>query len=151
MKVQTYGTVRLSVNHKRGTTVNETLDKWRPQILSVMRIVAGLLLIPHGTVKLFGWPTGNPADLMSLMGVAAGIEVIGGVLLVIGLFTRPTAFIVSGFLAAAYFMAHAPQGFHPIVNRGELAILWCFVTFYIFFAGPGPWSVDAAMSSAGKR
>lgn len=124
-------------------------ETWQPRILSVLRIVAGLLLIPHGTMKLFGWPTGTPMELFSLMGLAAAIEIVGGLLLLVGLFTRPAAFIVSGFLAAAYFMAHAAQGFHPIINGGELAILWCFVALYIFFAGPGPWSLDAAMS--GKR
>ena len=132
--------------------MEETLDRWRPYFLSVMRIVAGLLLIPHGTMKFWGWPTGEGgAELFSLMGVAAVIEIIGGVLLVLGLFTRTTAFIVSGFLAVAYFMAHAPQDFHPIVNQGELAVLWCFVAFYIFIAGAGPWSVDALLERQPKR
>lgn len=132
--------------------MEEFLDRWRPYFLSVLRIVAGLLLIPHGTMKFFGWPTGQGGtELFSLMGLAATIEIVGGVLLVIGLFTRTTAFIVSGFLAAAYFMAHAPQGFHPITNQGELAILWCFVAFYIFIAGAGPWSVDAALERQPRR
>lgn|SRR5690606_16959847 len=132
--------------------MEETLDRWRPYFLSIMRIVAGLLLIPHGTMKFFGWPTGEGgAALFSMMGLAAAIEIVGGILLVIGLFTRTTAFIVSGFLAAAYFMAHAPQNFQPILNGGELAVLWCFVAFYIFIAGAGPWSVDAMLEREPKR
>jgi putative oxidoreductase len=128
------------------------LDRWRPYFLSVLRIMSGLLLIPHGTNKFFGWPSGEGgAELFSMMGVAAVIEIVGGVLLVIGLFTRTTAFIVSGFLAAAYFLAHAPQDFQPILNGGELAVLWCFVTFYIFVAGAGPWSVDAVLERQPKR
>jgi putative oxidoreductase len=127
--------------------MEEFLDRWRPYFLSVLRMMAGLLLIPHGTAKFFGWPeTGRATvELFSLMGLAATIEVVGGILLVLGLFTRTTAFIVSGFLAAAYFMAHAPRAFQPIVNDGELAVLWCFVALYIFFAGAGPWSVDAML------
>jgi putative oxidoreductase len=132
---------------EEGEEMEEFLDRHRPYFLSVMRIMVGLLLIPHGTAKFFGWPeTGRQTvELFSLMGLAATIEIVGGILLAIGLFTRTTAFIVSGFLAAAYFMAHAPQDFLPIVNRGELAALWCFVALYIFFAGAGPWSVDAML------
>jgi putative oxidoreductase len=123
----------------------------RPRVLSVLRILTGLLLIPHGTAKLFAWPADMPAPLFSLMGLAGVIELVGGALLVIGLFTRPTAFIVSGFMAAAYFMAHAPQNFQPILNGGELAVLWCFAALYIWVAGPGPWSVDAALASRGSH
>ena len=132
--------------------MEDFLDRQRPHFLSILRIMAGLLLIPHGTMKFFGWPTGEGGtELFSLMGLAAAIEIVGGILLVIGLFTRTTAFIVSGFLAAAYFMAHAPQDFLPIVNQGELAVLWCFVTFYIFAAGAGPWSVDALLERQPAR
>ena len=132
--------------------MEDFLDRQRPHFLSILRIMAGLLLIPHGTMKFFGWPTGEGGtELFSLMGVAAAIEIVGGILLVIGLFTRTTAFIVSGFLAAAYFMAHAPQDFLPIVNQGELAVLWCFVTLYIFAAGAGPWSVDALLERQPAR
>ncbi len=120
-------------------------ETWQPRFLSVLRIMAGLLLIPHGTAKWLGWPMGSPVEPISLMGLAAAIEVIGGILLAVGLFTRATAFIVSGFLAVAYFMAHAPQAFQPILNGGELAVLWCFVALYLWIAGPGPWSVDAAI------
>ena len=134
--------------------MEEFLDSWRPRFLSVLRMMVGLLLIPHGTAKFFGWPdTGREGgvELFSLMGLAATIEIVGGLLLVIGLFTRSAAFVVSGFLAAAYFMAHAPRDFQPIVNEGELAVLWCFVAFYIFVAGAGPWSVDAALEGKTHR
>ena len=124
---------------------------WRPRVLSVLRILTGLLLIPHGTAKLFGWPADMSSPLISLMGLAGIIELVGGLLLVIGLFTRPTAFIVSGFMAAAYFMAHAPQNIQPILNGGELAVLWCFTTLYIWVAGPGTWAVDEALAPAGRR
>ena len=134
--------------------MEEFLDGWRPRFLSVLRMMVGLLLIPHGTAKFFGWPdTGREGgvELFSLMGLAATIEIVGGLLLAIGLFTRSAAFVVSGFLAAAYFMAHAPRDFQPIVNEGELAVLWCFVAFYIFVAGAGPWSVDAALEGEKHR
>lgn len=130
--------------------MEDIYQTWRPRLLSVLRILSGLLLIPHGTMKLFGWPTGQPMELISLMGLAGVIEVVGGVLLAVGLFTRTTAFIVAGFLAVAYFMAHAPQAFLPILNSGELAVLWCFVALYIWIAGPGPWSVDAAIARGGR-
>lgn len=119
--------------------------------MSVLRILTGLLLIPHGTAKLFAWPADMSTPLFSLMGLAGVIELVGGLLLVIGLFTRPTAFIVSGFMAAAYFMAHAPQNFQPILNGGELAILWSFTALYIWVAGPGSWSVDEALTPAARR
>ena len=134
--------------------MEEFLDRWRPYFLSVLRIIVGLLLIPHGTAKFFGWPdTGRESgvELFSLTGLAGTIEIVGGLLLAIGLFTRSAAFVVSGFLAVAYFMAHAPQAFQPIVNQGELAVLWCFVAFYIFIAGAGPWSVDAALEGEKHR
>jgi len=134
--------------------MEEFLDRRRPYFLSVLRIIAGLMLIPHGTAKFFGWPdTGREGgvELFSLMGLAATIEIVGGLLLAIGLFTRSTAFIVSGFLAAAYYIAHAPRDLLPIVNEGELAALWCFVAFYIFIAGAGPWSVDAALEGGKRR
>lgn len=129
----------------------EFFQTWRPRVLSVLRFFTGLLLIPHGTAKLFGWPEDMSSPLFSLMGLAGVIELVGGLLLVIGLFTRPTAFIVSGFMAAAYFMAHAPAGFQPIQNGGELAVLWCFTALYVWAAGPGPWSVDEAIAPAGRR
>ncbi len=120
---------------------------WAPRLLSILRIMAGLLFLQHGTAKLLKFPAGAvPANfnLNSMPGYAGFIELICGVLLVIGLFSRPAAFVASGMTAVAYFMVHAPQGFFPILNRGELAALYCFVFLYLAAAGPGPWSVDAA-------
>lgn len=124
------------------------LDSWRPQALAVLRIVTGYLLIPHGTAKLFGVPHQSVFDglqLFSLMGLAGVLEAFGGALFLIGLFTRPVAFVLCGFMAAAYFMGHAPQGspLLPLLNQGELAVLYCFVFLYFVFAGAGAWSVDA--------
>lgn len=123
------------------------LETWRPRALAVLRIVTAYLLIPHGTAKLFGAPHQAMFDglqWISLLGLAGIIEVAGGALLLIGLFTRPVAFILCGFTAVAYFMAHASQGnlLLPMLNRGELAVLYCFVFFYLVFAGAGKWSVD---------
>lgn len=126
-------------------------SKWSPRLLSILRIVVGFLLMPHGAQKMFGWFAPPPApgappppafDPFSLMGLAGILEFFGGLLLLLGLFTRPVAFILSGLMAVAYFMAHAPGGFWPIVNRGELAVLYCFVLLYLAAAGPGPWSLD---------
>ena len=124
------------------------LDAWRPRALAVLRIVTAYLIIPHGTAKLFGAPHQAMFDgleLMSLLGLAGVLEVFGGVLLLIGLFTRPVAFVLCGFMAAAYFIAHAGQGnvLLPMLNQGELAVLYCFVLLYFVFAGAGAWSVDA--------
>ncbi len=119
---------------------------WAPRLLSIMRIMAGLLFLQHGTAKLLKIPVmPNFANLniMSLPGIAGILELVGGVLLIVGLFTRTTAFVLSGLMAVAYFIAHAPRGFYPILNAGELAALYCFVFLYIAAAGPGPWSYDA--------
>ena len=120
---------------------------WAPRLLSVMRIMTGLLFLQHGTAKLFKIPVipmfAN-LSLTSLPGIAGILELVGGVLMIVGLFTRSTAFVLSGLMAFAYFIAHAPRGFWPILNAGELAILYCFVFLYFAAAGPGPWSVDAA-------
>jgi len=127
-------------------SLENTLVPWRPQLLSVLRIMAGLEILQHGTAKLLGFPAlPNFANLqiMSLSGIAGIIELIGGALFVLGLFTRPTAFIFSGLTAAAYFIAHAGKSFYPIANGGELAVLYCFVFLYFVAAGPGPWSLDA--------
>jgi putative oxidoreductase len=121
------------------------LDAWSPHVLSILRIIAGLLFFEHGLQKLLGFPDGATVPLMSLPGFAGLIELIGGALVIVGLFTRIAAFIMSGEMAFAYFMAHAPQASMPIENGGEPAILYCFVFFYLVFAGPGPWSVDAMM------
>jgi putative oxidoreductase len=118
---------------------------WAPRVLSLLRIVTGLLFMAHGVQKIFGFPPSEfpqPA-LLSLFGLAGLLELFGGLLLVLGLFTRPTAFLLSGEMAVAYFMAHAPQSFFPILNGGDAAILYCFVFLYLVFAGPGPWSIDA--------
>lgn len=118
---------------------------WSPRILSILRIVAGLLITQHGVQKMFGWLATRPGPtppLLSLSGVAGMLEFFGGLLLLIGLFTRPVAFILSGLLAVAYFMAHAPQGFWPIVNKGELAAIYSFVFLYLAVAGGGAWSID---------
>jgi putative oxidoreductase len=123
------------------------LATWSPRLLSVLRMVAALLFLQHGTAKLLHFPHVAMFDqlrLFSLLGLAGVIELVGSVLLLIGLFTRPVAFIMSGQMAVAYFMAHAPRGFFPILNQGELAILFCFVFVYLAAAGGGLWIIDAA-------
>lgn len=122
-------------------------SSWSGPILSLLRIVTGLLFLAHGTAKFFQYPATTyfpeaPA-LFSLMGIAGVLEIVGGVMIIAGLFTRYTAFILSGMMAVAYSMAHAPQSFHPILNQGESAILYCFVFLYLAAAGAGPWSIDA--------
>ncbi len=129
------------------------LATWRPRALAVLRIVTAYLFIPHGTAKLFGAPHQAMFDglqWISLMGLAGFLEAAGGALLLIGLFTRPVAFILCGFMAVAYFMAHASQGsvLLPMLNQGELAVLYCFVFLYLVFAGAGAWSVDAMRDRA---
>jgi putative oxidoreductase len=126
----------------------EALTAWAPRALSVLRIITGLMIIQHGMAKLLGFPVvANFANLspFSLIGAAGFIELIGGALLIIGLFTQPVAFIVSGEMAFAYFIAHAPKSFFPLVNGGTLAIAFCFTCLYLSTAGAGPWSVDATM------
>lgn len=120
---------------------------WAPRLLSVLRIMAGLLFLQHGTAKLLkipAIPMFANLSLTSPPGIAGILELVGGVLMILGLFTRSTAFVLSGLMAVAYFMAHAPKGIYPILNAGELAALYCFVFLYIAAAGPGPWSIDAA-------
>lgn len=115
------------------------------KMLSVLRIITALLFMQHGLQKLIGFPAPQPMPFNpgSIFGVAALIETIGGFLMLIGLLTRPVAFVLSGEMAVAYFMVHAKGGFFPLVNKGELAVLYCFVFLYMVFAGPGAWSVDA--------
>lgn len=128
-----------------------SLAGWAPRFLSVLRIVAGLLILQHGTQKILGFPPGgngggfDVSSLSTLSGWSGPIELVGGVLIILGLFSRPVAFILSGFTAVAYWMVHAPQGPYPISNGGELAALYCFVFLYLFFAGPGPISLDSTM------
>ena len=124
------------------------LEKWQPAALSLLRFITALLFLQYGLGKLLKWPPVPmfaKVELFSLYGAAGTIELIGGVLLLLGLFTRPVAFIVSGEMAVAYFHSHAPQGFFPILNRGDLAILFCFVFLYLACAGAGPYSLDAMM------
>lgn len=123
----------------------DTLAAWSPRALALLRIVAALLFIAHGTIKLFNFPAGGTpmsVELFSLMGLAGILETFGGLLLLVGLFTRPAAFVLAGQMAAAYFMAHAPQSFYPALNGGDAAVLFCFVFLYFVFAGPGAWSLD---------
>ncbi len=126
-----------------------TSAAWAPSalaVLSILRIFTGLALLQHGTGKILGFPVAPMfanVQIDSLAGIGGLIELIGGILFTIGLFTRPVAFILSGFTAAAYFLAHASKGFYPLLNGGELAALYCFVFLYFTFAGGGPWSADA--------
>ena len=119
-------------------------ERYAPVTYALFRIVFGYVFLLFGLQKIFGWFGAQGAvPLMSQQGAAGTIETLGGLLIMLGLFTRPAAFIASGEMAVAYFMAHAPQGFFPILNRGELAVLYCFVFLYLAAAGPGPWSLDA--------
>ena len=129
------------------------LEQWSPLALSILRIVVGLLFLEHGTQKILDFPPslhGMPA-LLSLQGVQGIIELVGGVLILIGLFTRPVAFVLSGDMAAAYFMSHAPKDFYPMMNGGDAAILYCFVFLYLVFAGGGRWSIDEAVRGGARR
>jgi putative oxidoreductase len=130
-------------------TVQELETVWAPRVLSIVRIVAALIFMEHGTQKLLGFPpSANPAPaLISLSGLGAILELVGGALLVLGLFTRPVAFILSGEMAFAYWMAHAPRSFFPVLNGGDAAILYCFLFLYLAFAGGGAWSVDRMISA----
>lgn len=123
------------------------LDSWTPQALAVLRIVASLLFIEHGTQKLFGFPTPlhGIAQLLSLMGAGGVLEAFGGILLLLGLKTRVVAFILSGEMAVAYFMVHAPRGFFPVLNGGDGAILFCFIFLFFVFSGAGAWSIDGLL------
>lgn len=118
---------------------------WSPRLLSILRIVTALLYMEHGAQKLLGYPPsqqGGTVPLLSLFGISGILELVGGLFILLGLFTRPVAFILAGEMAVAYFMAHAPQGFWPVLNRGELAVLYCFVFLFLAVAGGGEWSLD---------
>ena len=130
------------------TTLAARWRSWAPNLLSVVRIVAAFVFIQFGSAKLLAIPAavmpgGGTAPLTSLPGFAGSLELVGGALLLLGLFTRPVAFLLAGEMAFAYFMGHFPQGFWPVLNQGTPAILFCFIWLYISSAGPGPWSLDA--------
>ena len=121
------------------------LANWAPYLLSILRIVAALLFFEHGTQKLLGYPPGQPYTgfpNFSLLGIAGMLEFVGGLLLLVGLFTRPTAFIMSGEMAIGYFRAHLPRNFFPILNMGEITVMLCFFFLFLSASGAGPWSLD---------
>jgi len=124
--------------------MREFLDSWSARVLSVLRIITGFLFMWHGTQKLFNFPPSeSKGEVPAFITYGAGsLEFFGGILILIGLFTRSTAFVMSGLMAVAYFMAHGLKAFLPIVNKGELAVLYCFVFLYFVFAGGGAWSAD---------
>lgn len=124
------------------------LQPWAPHILSLLRILASLSFMTHGTMKLLGWPAAFPYPLSGLTTTAGVLEIVGGILLAIGLFSRPVAFILSGLMAFAYFLGHAGGGFFPVLNGGEAAMLFCWVFLFIAAYGPGPISVDAQLGKA---
>lgn len=138
----------MTLDHAFATT-------WAPRALAALRIMAALLYIEHGTQKLLGFPpSANPGPaLLSLSGISGVLELFGGALVLLGLFTRPVAFVLSGHMAFAYFIAHAPRSFFPVLNGGDAAILYCFVFLYLCVAGPGAWSLDEARAgrTAGGR
>ncbi len=124
-----------------------TLDRFAPLALSLMRVVFAVTFFAHGTQKILGFPASDMVPPVGSLAWVAGIlELVGGALLILGLFTRPVAFILSGQMAVAYWMAHAPQGPFPALNGGDAAILYCFVFLYLVFAGGGLWSLDALLS-----
>lgn len=128
---------------------------WAPYLQSVLRIVAAFTFMTHGTQKLFAFPVADPGaspvPLASLFGFAGVLETFGGLLLLLGLLTRPVAFVLAGEMAVAYFRAHLPRGFWPILNGGEVALLFCFIWLYFAASGPGPWSLDARRRSDKAR
>ena len=123
------------------------LDRWSPHVLAALRIMTALLMIQHATMKFFAFPgpMPMPGPLPPIIVAAGVIELVTGTLIVLGLFTRPAAFLASGTMAAAYFLGHATQGFWPALNQGEAAIMFCFVFLYLVFAGPGSWSLDSLL------
>ena len=130
------------------THVTARWSSWAPYMLSILRIIAAFLFVQYGSTKLFAFPAavmpgGGTASLTSLAGVAGALELVGGAFLLVGVFTRPVAFLLSGEMAVAYFMAHAGQGFWPVLNGGAPAVCFAFLWLYVSAAGPGPWSIDA--------
>ena len=126
----------------------DTLDRYTPYALTALRIVSALIFMEHGTQKLFGFPAspeGSQPPLLSLRGIGGIMESVGGLLILLGLFTRPVAFLLAGEMAVAYFQAHFPRNFFPILNGGEPVVLFCFIYLFLFAAGPGPYSADALL------
>ncbi len=135
-------------------SISDKVSAWSPHLLSLLRIVIALLFIEHGTVKLFGFPPSAEfanVPIFSLEGVSGVIELVGGLFLLPGLFTRLAAFVLSGEMAVAYFVAHAPKSFFPAVNKGELAVVYAFVFLFVAAAGAGPWSLDRRLSKRPMR
>ena len=126
------------------TSLYSSLDRGRPYVLSIVRIVVALLFLQHGLQKYFSFPSAGP-QMRPILYVQGVIEIVGGILLLLGVYTRMVAFILAGDMAVAYFMAHFPRSFFPAVNGGDAAVLYCFIFLYIFFAGGGPWSLDRAV------
>ena len=131
---------------------NSSLSRWSPVVLSILRIVIGLLFMEHGAQKLFNFPPAaapHEGGLQGLMLIGAWMEFVGGLLFLLGLFTRPVAFLLCGEMAVAYFMFHAKGSPYPILNHGEPAVVYCFVFLFFVFAGAGPWSIDAMWNKGG--
>jgi putative oxidoreductase len=134
--------------------ITETLDRYTPYALAALRIVTALIFVEHGTQKLFGFPAPPPSGLppaFSLFWIGAIMESLGGLLILVGLFTRPVAFLLAGEMAVAYWMFHAPRSFFPVLNGGDAAILFCFVFLLFVFAGPGALSIDGARAGSARR
>ncbi len=132
----------------------DALDRWSPYALAVLRIVTASLFMLHGAQKLVGFPAppqGGMPPLVSLFGLGAILELMGGLLILIGLFTRPVAFILAGEMAVAYWMFHAPQSLYPVLNGGDAAILYCFVFLLLVFTGPGAWTINGVGSRTRPR
>jgi putative oxidoreductase len=128
----------------------DNLARYTPYALAVLRMVTALIFMAHGTQKLFGFPAPPPGGLppvLSLFGIGAILELVGGILILVGLFTRPVAFVLSGEMAVAYWMFHAPRNFYPTLNNGDAAILYCFIFLLLVFTGPGSLSVDESRKS----
>jgi putative oxidoreductase len=146
----TAGHERLVSTRAEAPPWQPAVAQWTPQVLSVLRIVVAFLFMAHGSQKLFAFPVGqpqSPVDISSLMGAAGLIESVGGLLLLMGLYTRPVAFLLSGEMAVAYFTAHAGKNFWPLLNGGEPAVLYCFLFLFFTAAGAGAWSLDAMLRS----